>query len=125
MIMLMMSAVPKIEFGGETVRLMKRVEYERLASLGYFEDERVELLFGVVVDTAGLSARPDDHAAGVPGRQQLDRSRASTAGRLSQSPLEVNLKWALADGVAKPGTPSEKAKVNAKREPTLTRDPLR
>src|SRR5438105_15254631 len=47
--LMLMSAVAKVEFGNETVRLMRRVEYERLASLGYFEDERVELLFGVVV----------------------------------------------------------------------------
>jgi Uma2 family endonuclease len=31
------------------VRPLKRVEYDRLASEGFFDDEKVELLFGVVV----------------------------------------------------------------------------
>ena len=33
----------------DTPRPLKRVEYERLVELGMFEDERVELLYGVVV----------------------------------------------------------------------------
>ena len=33
----------------EPIRPLKRIEYERLAALGFFEDERLELLFGVVV----------------------------------------------------------------------------
>lgn len=37
-------------FANEPVRRMKRVEYHRLAAEGFFEDEKVELLFGVVVE---------------------------------------------------------------------------
>lgn len=35
------------------IRPLKRVEYERLGTLGYFEDEHVELLFGMVVEMPG------------------------------------------------------------------------
>lgn len=38
----------------EPIRPLKRVEYERLAAEGYFEDEQVELLFGVVVPMAPI-----------------------------------------------------------------------
>lgn len=34
---------------GEPIRLLRRSEYDRLAELGFFDDERVELLFGAVV----------------------------------------------------------------------------
>ena len=33
----------------EPIRPLKRVEYDRLVTEGYFEDEKVELLFGMVV----------------------------------------------------------------------------
>lgn len=33
----------------ESVRLLSRVEYDKLVELGMFEDERVELLYGMVV----------------------------------------------------------------------------
>ena len=36
--------------GTERIRPLKRVEYDRLAAEGFFADERVELLFGVVVE---------------------------------------------------------------------------
>jgi Uma2 family endonuclease len=39
---------------GEPIRRMRRVEYEQLAKAGHFEDERVELLFGVVVPMAPI-----------------------------------------------------------------------
>jgi Uma2 family endonuclease len=35
--------------GGEPIRLVRRSEFERLAELGFFKDERVELVFGAVV----------------------------------------------------------------------------
>ena len=35
---------------GERIRPLRRVEYEKLAEQGCFDDERVELLFGVVVE---------------------------------------------------------------------------
>ncbi len=33
----------------EPVRLIRRVEYEKLVEAGFFEDERVELLYGTIV----------------------------------------------------------------------------
>lgn len=39
---------------GEPIRLIRRSEYERLAELGFFEGERVELLFGAVVPMAPI-----------------------------------------------------------------------
>jgi Uma2 family endonuclease len=44
-----MSTPETIIRANEQIRPLKRVEYERLAAEGYFENERVELLFGVVV----------------------------------------------------------------------------
>jgi Uma2 family endonuclease len=49
-----MEMMNPLEIEAEGHRPLKRVEYERLASLGYFEDERVELLFGVVVEMAPI-----------------------------------------------------------------------
>jgi Uma2 family endonuclease len=61
----------------EPIRPLKRVEYERLASEGYFEDEKVELLFGVVVPMAPID--PDHvestHAVGWRLHDEL-RDRA-------------------------------------------------
>ena len=36
----------------ERPRPLRRDEYERLVALGAFEDERIELLYGVLVDTS-------------------------------------------------------------------------
>jgi Uma2 family endonuclease len=36
------------------IRPLKRIEYERLAEQGFFEDEKVELLFGMVIPMAPL-----------------------------------------------------------------------
>jgi Uma2 family endonuclease len=38
------------EFAPETMRPLSRAEYERLVAIGMFEDERVELLYGAVVE---------------------------------------------------------------------------
>jgi Uma2 family endonuclease len=42
-------STPETIMRTEPVRPLKRVEYERLAAEGFFEDEKVELLFGQVV----------------------------------------------------------------------------
>jgi Uma2 family endonuclease len=42
-------STPETVMRTEPVRPLKRVEYERLAELGYFEDEKVELLLGAVL----------------------------------------------------------------------------
>jgi Uma2 family endonuclease len=60
MLMLMVT-VPEPKFGDEKIRLMKRVEYDQLVRDGFLEDEKVELLFGMVVemppiDTAHVQA---------------------------------------------------------------------
>jgi Uma2 family endonuclease len=45
-----------LEAADQKVRPMKRVEYDLLAAEGYFEDEKVELLFGLVVPMAPIDA---------------------------------------------------------------------
>jgi Uma2 family endonuclease len=42
-------STPETILRTEPIRPLKRVEFERLAAEGFFDDERVELLFGVVV----------------------------------------------------------------------------
>jgi Uma2 family endonuclease len=51
---MMMSTPETIVRADAPIRPLKRVEYERLAADGCFEDERVELLFGVVVPMAPI-----------------------------------------------------------------------
>jgi Uma2 family endonuclease len=45
-----MEMMNPLDIEAEGHRPLKRVEYERLAAEGFFEDERVELLFGMVVE---------------------------------------------------------------------------
>jgi Uma2 family endonuclease len=47
---MLMVMIPS-EMAGEKLRPLKRVEYERMVREGLFEDEKVELLFGMVVET--------------------------------------------------------------------------
>ncbi len=71
--------------GTERIRPLKRVEYDRLASLGFFEDERVELLFGVVCEMAPndpAHAETTDEVRAVLARALGDRARV-----LSQRPF--------------------------------------
>jgi Uma2 family endonuclease len=44
----------------EPIRKLKRVEFDRLAAAGCFDDERVELLFGVVVEMTPIDPSHDD-----------------------------------------------------------------
>lgn len=44
----------------EPIRKLKRIEFEKLAALGFFDDERVELLFGWVVEMAPTDPSHDD-----------------------------------------------------------------
>jgi hypothetical protein len=66
----LMSAPETIIQANMPIRPLKRVEYERLAAEGFFEDERVELLFGMVIpmsptdpyrrgETIAMAAFPD------------------------------------------------------------------
>jgi Uma2 family endonuclease len=58
----------------ERVRPLKRVEYERLVSEGLFDDERIELLGGVIVE---MSPQDTRHAALVE-RLSRELGRAIT-----------------------------------------------
>lgn len=72
----------------EPVRPLKRVEYERLATLGYFDDEKVELLFGVVVEMTPVDTT---HVAAVYHvRRMLERGIGDRAIVLSQSPFAAS-----------------------------------
>ena len=62
----------------ERIRPLKRVEYEHLATEGYFDDERVELLFGVVVAMAPIDpshAESTDEVRTALARALGDRAR--------------------------------------------------
>lgn len=50
------------EIAPETLRPIRRVEYEQMGSLGLFEDERVELLDGAIV---GMSPKGAPHEATI------------------------------------------------------------
>jgi Uma2 family endonuclease len=47
-------------FATERVRPLRRAEYERLAALGFFEDERVELLEGIIIEMSPPGAPHSD-----------------------------------------------------------------
>ncbi|MBA2538919.1 MAG: Uma2 family endonuclease [Deltaproteobacteria bacterium] len=64
------------------VRPLKRVEYELLAAEGYFHDEAVELLFGVVVPMS-----PTDPAHGTSTHRLAERLR-DTVGKRAQVRVE-------------------------------------
>jgi Uma2 family endonuclease len=44
----------------DKIRPLRRVEYDRLAAEGYFHDERVELVFGMVVEMAPIDAEHNE-----------------------------------------------------------------
>lgn len=52
--MLSPEAETMLEAANARLRPLKRVEYERLVTEGFFEDEKVELLFGMVVEMAPI-----------------------------------------------------------------------
>jgi Uma2 family endonuclease len=67
----------------ESIRPLKRVEYERLATEGFFEEEKVELLFGVVVM---MSPRDPAHNMAIyQARRLLEAALGDRAAVLSQS----------------------------------------
>lgn len=74
--------------GTERIRPLKRVEYDRLGAEGFFEDERVELLDGVVVEMAPndpAHAETTDEVRAVLTRALGDRARV-----LSQRPFAAS-----------------------------------
>lgn len=74
--------------GTEQIRPLKRVEYDRLAAEGFFDDERVELLFGVVCQMAPIDpahAESTDDVRRVLGNALGERARV-----LSQRPFAAS-----------------------------------
>jgi Uma2 family endonuclease len=67
----------------DAIRPLRRVEYDRLAAEGFFEDEKVELLFGVVVMMAPLD--PSHNMAVYQVRRGLEAGLGDRATVLSQS----------------------------------------
>jgi Uma2 family endonuclease len=72
----------------EPIRPLKRVEYETLAAAGCFDDEKVELLFGVVVEMTPIDTT---HVASVYHvRRTIERGLADRARVMSQSPFAAS-----------------------------------
>lgn len=67
----------------EFIRPLKRVEYDRLAAAGCFEDEKVELLFGMVVVMTPID--PSHNMAVYQVRRGLEAGLSDRATVLSRS----------------------------------------
>ena len=76
------------ELTNERLRPLKRSEYERLTSLGYFEDERVELLFGMVVEMTPTDPAHSESTYQV--RRSIEIAIGSRAKVVSQSPFAAS-----------------------------------
>ncbi|MCC7000423.1 MAG: Uma2 family endonuclease [Deltaproteobacteria bacterium] len=84
----MSSIAPELVLAGETLRPLKRVEYDRLVELGAFQDERVELLAGVLVAGSPQGAR---HAQTIQRlTQRLVMALAGRAEVRVQLPLAAS-----------------------------------
>ena len=73
----------------ERVRPLKRTEYETMVAAGLFEDERVELLEGVIVE---MSPQSPPHAAAI---QRLDRLLQRLIG--DRASVRVQMPFAAGD----------------------------
>jgi Uma2 family endonuclease len=62
---------------GQRIRPLKRVEYDHLMAAGYFEHERVELLFGMVVEMPPISTEHNESTTRT--HRLLDRQLADRA----------------------------------------------
>lgn len=72
----------------QPIRPMKRVEYERLAFEGFFEDEKVELLFGVVVEMTPIDPAHPESIYHV--RRSLERRIGDRAKVRTQDPFAAS-----------------------------------
>jgi len=72
----------------EAIRPLKRIEFERLAAEGYFENERVELLFGVVVEMTPVD--PEHPMSLYQLRQMLERGVGARAMLRYQDPFAAS-----------------------------------
>ena len=66
-------------YAHEPVRPLKRIEYERLTAEGFLEDEKVELLFGVVVEMTPIDPA---HAESTNLIADLIRERVGAHARI-------------------------------------------
>jgi Uma2 family endonuclease len=71
-------------------RLIRRSEYERMVDLGLFEDERVELLYGVIVK---MSPHGPEHDAPLARLNEL-----LVAGLRGRARIRVQSSFAASDG---------------------------
>jgi Uma2 family endonuclease len=78
-----MSSPELILSSNEPIRPLKRVEYMRLGTEGFFDDERVELLFGVVVPMSPVDPAHDESTFVV--RRALERQLGDRARVRDQS----------------------------------------
>jgi Uma2 family endonuclease len=78
-----MSTPETILRSSEQVRPLKRVEYERLAAEGFFDDEKVELLFGMVVPMSPTD--PAHHHSGYRIRRLIEQALRDRAYVRDQS----------------------------------------
>lgn len=84
----MLMSSPQELMAHEQIRPLKRVEYEALVKAGHLEDERVELLFGVVV---AMTPTDPDHSASVSRVNiQLARQLGARAAVRVQSPFAAS-----------------------------------
>ena len=72
----------------EPIRPLKRVEYERLAEEGFFEDERVELLFGMVVEMSPID--PSHQASAYHVRRSIERAIGERAVVRENNPFAAS-----------------------------------
>lgn len=72
----------------ESYRPLKRVEYERLAAEGFFDDERVELLFGVVVPMSPIDPAHSESTTRIA--EALRLGLATRARVREQNPLAAS-----------------------------------
>src|SRR5919106_856627 len=83
-----MSTPEKVIRTDAPIRPLKRVEYERLAADGCFEDEKVELLFGVVVPMAPIDPA---HSESTEVIGELLRRKLGKRARVrSQNPFAAS-----------------------------------
>ena len=76
-------STPETIIRTEPYRPLKRVEYERLAAEGFFEDEQVELLFGMVVPMSPTD--PAHNLSNLRLRRMLERALSDRAYVFDQS----------------------------------------
>jgi Uma2 family endonuclease len=81
-------STPETVMRTEPTRPLKRIEYERLAAEGFFEDEKVELLFGAVVPMTPID--PSHSHATTRVSEMLMRALGQRAYVRAQQPLAAS-----------------------------------